>query len=299
MFDFLIARKQSQNVGQVKVSFRKLKAQIYWPTTDQKARGSNPCRRTNHEVLRYNSSIMTSSPESQANEEINKIIASKNIKPESIIESPMFYSSRQTITKILTRIKLFEKIREIQGSVVECGVYKADSLLTYFHLSNIFEPFSFTRKIIGFDTFTGFPNISNNDPEHAKISYLNNVDFELIQKIVVAQEKNKAIPAINKIELIQGDATLTIPKYVEDNPHLIISLLYLDFDLYEPTKKALELIDESISVGGVIVFDEALSSEWPGETLAMKEYLELSDKKFKTVSNTLSRQPTLALIRVE
>jgi len=30
------------------VSFRKLKAQIYWPTTDQKVRGSNPCGRTNH-----------------------------------------------------------------------------------------------------------------------------------------------------------------------------------------------------------------------------------------------------------
>jgi len=28
------------------VSFRKLKAQIYWPTTDQKVRGSNPCGRT-------------------------------------------------------------------------------------------------------------------------------------------------------------------------------------------------------------------------------------------------------------
>ena len=263
------------------MSFRQLKAQIYWPTTDQKVRGSNSCGRTNPEVLRYNFAIMTSSPESQANEEINKIIASKNIKLESIIESPMFYSSRQTITKILTRIKLFEKIREIQGSVVECGVYKADSLLTYFHLSNIFEPFSFTRKIIGFDTFTGFPNISNNDPEHAKISYLNNVDFELIQKIVVAQEKNKAIPAINKIELIQGDATLTIPKYVEDNPHLIISLLYLDFDLYEPTKIALQHLLPRVPIGGIVGFDELNQAKWAGETQALNDVLKISKVKLR------------------
>ena len=47
-FDFLIGRKHSQNVGQVKVSFRKLKVQIYWPTTDQKVRGSNPFGRTGH-----------------------------------------------------------------------------------------------------------------------------------------------------------------------------------------------------------------------------------------------------------
>ena len=45
-FDFLIGRKHSRKDRQVKVSFRELKAQIYWPSTDQKVRGSNPCGRT-------------------------------------------------------------------------------------------------------------------------------------------------------------------------------------------------------------------------------------------------------------
>ena len=224
---------------------------------------------------------MASSLESQASDEIYKIIASKNVKSQSIIESPMLYSSRQTITKILTRIKLFEKIREIQGSIVECGVYKADSLLTYFHLSNIFEPFSFTRKIIGFDTFSGFPSISTNDPDHAKISYLGDVDFELIQKIVSAQEKNKAIPLINKIELIQGDATLTIPKYIEENPHLIISLLYLDFDLYEPTKIALQHFLPRVPIGGIVGFDELNQAKWAGETQALNDVLKISRVKLR------------------
>jgi len=34
------------------VSFRELKAQIYWPTTDQKVRGSNPCGRTKQAVMK-------------------------------------------------------------------------------------------------------------------------------------------------------------------------------------------------------------------------------------------------------
>jgi len=46
-FDFLILRKSSWKDRQVKVSFRDLKAQIYWPAKDQKVRGSNPCGRTN------------------------------------------------------------------------------------------------------------------------------------------------------------------------------------------------------------------------------------------------------------
>ena len=46
-FDFLIGRKHSRKDRQVKVSFREVKAQVYWPTTDQKVRGSNPFGRTN------------------------------------------------------------------------------------------------------------------------------------------------------------------------------------------------------------------------------------------------------------
>jgi len=41
-FDFLIGRKHSRKDGLLKVSFSELKAQIYWTTTDQKVRGSNP-----------------------------------------------------------------------------------------------------------------------------------------------------------------------------------------------------------------------------------------------------------------
>ena len=141
--------------------------------------------------------------------------------------------------------------------------------------------FDFFVAIIGFDTFSGFPSISTNDPDHAKISYLGDVDFELIQKIVSAQEKNKAIPLINKIELIQGDATLTIPKYIEENPHLIISLLYLDFDLYEPTKIALQHFLPRVPIGGIVGFDELNQAKWAGETQALNDVLKISRVKLR------------------
>jgi len=48
VFDFLIARKYGQKGRQVELVFRKLKAQIYWPTTDQKVRGPNSCGRTSN-----------------------------------------------------------------------------------------------------------------------------------------------------------------------------------------------------------------------------------------------------------
>jgi hypothetical protein len=226
--------------------------------------------------------MLNQSPESHSAEQILKILDSQNMQFKDVIESPTLYASRQTITKVLTRIKLFEKILDVQGSIVECGVYKADSLMTYFHLSNIYEPFSFTRKIIGFDTFEGFPHISEKDVgSSAKMGHLNDVNYELIRLIIDAQEKNKAIPSINKIELVKGDANKTIPDYISRNSHLIISLLYLDFDLYEPTKIALEQLLPRVPVGGIVGFDELNQSKWGGETQALHDVLQIGKVRLK------------------
>ncbi len=58
MFDFLIGRKYGQKGRQVELVFRELKAQIYWPTTDQKVRGSNPCGRTSRFELKITKSLV-------------------------------------------------------------------------------------------------------------------------------------------------------------------------------------------------------------------------------------------------
>jgi hypothetical protein len=226
--------------------------------------------------------MITPSPESESTREILNLLESSKAEIKEVIQSPMFYSSRQTFTKILTRIKLFEKILTVQGSIVECGVYKADSLMTFFHLSNIYEPFSFTRKIIGFDTFEGFPHVSENDTgNYANLGHLNDISFDLLQAVVGAQEKNKAIAGINKIDLVKGDASKTIPDFIQKNPHLIISLLYLDFDLYHPTKIALEHLLPRVPIGGIVAFDELNQAKWAGETVAFNEMVGIGNVNLK------------------
>jgi hypothetical protein len=217
--------------------------------------------------------------------ELIKHVNDFGIELSDILEAPFLYMTRQHFTKTLTRIELFKKILDIQGSVVECGTYRADSLLTYFHLSNIFEPYSFTRKIIGFDTFTGFPSTSDNDnKEFAKINHLNDVNLPQIENMIKLQEKNKTLPNINKISLIEGNAIKTIPEYIAQNSHLIISLLYLDFDLYEPTKIALEYFLPRVPTGGIVAFDELNQSKWEGETRAFNEIVGIKNVELKKFS---------------
>jgi hypothetical protein len=76
---------------------------------------------------------------------------------------------------------------------------------------------------------------------------------------------------------VKGDVTVTIPEYLEKNPHLIISLLYLDLDLFEPTKTAIQYFLPRMPKGSLIVFDELNHPDWPGETLAVVEELGIGN----------------------
>ncbi len=49
----------------------------------------------------------------------------------------------------------------------------------------------------------------------------------------------------------------------------------MDFDLYEPTKKALEVFLPHMSKGAIICFDELNCPSYPGETMALLEMLDL------------------------
>ena len=149
----------------------------------------------------------------------------------------------------------------------------------------IYEPFNFTRKIIGFDTFSGFPSTHEKDGEadiiqEGAFSVTKGYE-EYLEKILDYHEKESPIPHIQKYQLIKGDATKEIDKFFKENPETIVAFAYFDFDVYAPTKKCLEVIKEHVTKGTVIGFDELNSHDFPGETLALKEVFGLSRYNIK------------------
>jgi hypothetical protein len=159
--------------------------------------------------------------------------------------------------------------------------------MTWLHFSSIFEPYNHTRKIIGFDTFSGFTSLdekdykygSSNEHLHEGGLRISNSMLDEIEHLVALHDLNRPLRHIPKIELVPGDACKTIPSYVESHPHLLISLLYLDFDIYQPTKAALESLYPRIVRGGIVAFDELNCPEFPGETIALLETLNLTQVK--------------------
>lgn len=190
------------------------------------------------------------------------------------------YASRQSIAKFLTKYELFKKVLHQNGSIVECGVLYGAGTLTWAKLSSIFEPANHTRKIIGFDTFEGFPELDVKDTDtgssvHLEKEGLTGSSYENVLKAVEVYDLNRPVSHIPKVEVIKGDVCETAEKYIEDNPHLVVSLLYLDLDIYLPTKKALEVFVPRMPKGSIICFDELNAKIFPGETAAVDEVLGL------------------------
>jgi Macrocin-O-methyltransferase (TylF) len=156
--------------------------------------------------------------------------------------------------------------------------------MLYAHLSSILEPYAFNRKIYGFDTFQGFRSLSGNDPGGLNENMFHDADFEVLKGMIEISDGNRALPQITKCEIIKGNAVETIPEFAKNHPELIIALLYLDFDIYEPTRVALEHFLPLVPKGGVVALDELNAHRWAGETIAFKEKPNLSSVKLRKFS---------------
>src|SRR5690606_7641466 len=153
-------------------------------------------------------------------------------------------------------------------------------LLEWAQLSAIYEPAGgVTREVFGFDTFTGFPSVSEKDTEnkaglkHAAGDLEVRDGYEDIQESIRLFDMNRNLPQFPKVHLIKGDFMKTSETFFDEYAHVIPALLYLDFDLYEPTKKALEIFYPRMPKGSIIAFDESNDPTWPGETQAIYETL--------------------------
>ena len=184
------------------------------------------------------------------------------------------YVRRQHLKRFLAMYELFKLVLPVKGSVVECGVFRGFGVMTWAKLSAMLEPENLTRRIYGFDTFSGFPTIGDKDkskfaqPEVGELSSSSHA--ELLQ-LIEEYDRDRFLGHLPKVELIAGDITKSAHAFVESHPHIIVSLLFIDCDLYEPTRAALRAFLPRMPKGAVVAFDELDNPIWPGETLAALE----------------------------
>ena len=196
--------------------------------------------------------------------------------PENQLLSNLgLFLNSKNLGRILFMNHIYQQIVDVPGIVVEFGTRWGQNMSLFAALRGIYEPFHRHRKIVGFDTFTGFPSLNERDGNSVmmnvgELTTTENYE-QYLDKIISLQEQDNPLGHIKKYEVRKGDAVKEIDKYLEENPQTIIALAYFDFDIYEPTLKCLNKIKDRVVKGSVIGFDELNDPDSPGETLALME----------------------------
>lgn len=198
----------------------------------------------------------------------------------------IFSGDTKVLGKLVARTNLFNRVIDIPGDIVECGVFKGSGLFTWLKLKEILSPNSF-KKIIGFDFFDTdslIKELSGIDKERMSALFENR-NFHLDNTYVDTLEQMILDAGFNQgdFELIQGDICKTSHDMVSKRPGFKISLLYMDLDLEKPTYEVLSAFWSRISKGGIVVFDEYAYHQW-SETLGVDKFVEENNLQVKTLN---------------
>lgn len=229
--------------------------------------------------------VLSSQDEKAIFEEFINHFKRSPLPDDEILPNLGLFLTSKNLSRILFFYEIYKCILHHHGIIIEFGVRWGQTLSIMSALRGIFEPFNRHRKIVGFDTFEGFKGIENKD---GKLSQCKNGSFSVskdyenyLDKVLFFQERLNPMSHIKKYELVKGDARETIPRYFKDRPETIVSLAIFDFDIYAPTKTALEVIKPHLCKGSILVFDELCDEIFPGETIALNEVFGLNNIKIQ------------------
>jgi hypothetical protein len=231
-------------------------------------------------------------------DKFSELFRNTPIPEEELMMNLGLFTNRQALSRIFFMHDLYKKIVDVHGVIMEFGCRWGQNLSLFESFRGMYEPYNYNRKIIGFDTFEGFKSIDKKDGKSAIVkegAYTVTKDYEeYLSELLLMHEQESPISHVKKFELIKGDATKTIDKYLKENPETIVAFAYFDFDIYSPTKKCLEAILPHLTKGSVLGFDELNWHDYPGETLALKEVLGLD--KYRIRRSPLCPTPSYIVI---
>lgn len=182
--------------------------------------------------------------------------------------------SYSNVARFLYFNSLFNRVKDIEGDIVECGVAGGK---TFSYLAFLSKYESKGRKVWAFDSFEGLPSPTMEDGVSAgfrgKFSAKIGLVMGLLQEAELDDDFIKT-----QVRFVPGFFEDTMKNYRGPG----IALLHIDVDLYKSYKTVLEALYPKVVPGGIIAFDEYLRptelSHYPEAHKAIDEYL--GDKKY-------------------
>jgi hypothetical protein len=198
----------------------------------------------------------------------------------------MISSDLKIFGKLLARTILFDKVKDVPGDIVECGVFKGTGIFSFLKLKRYFCPNTY-KKVVGFDFFDSknlIESLSPQDKDSMSVLFQGrNFIHDLSYKEFLNNKILESGFQEHEFELISGDVSKTVLDYVENRPGVKISLLYLDLDLEKPTYDVLTSFWNKVSSGGIIIFDEYAYHNW-SESIGVDRFFKDKDVEIKSLN---------------
>jgi len=213
-----------------------------------------------------------------------KLFRNTPIPDDEILMNLGLYLNSQNIARIIFFYEMYKKIVNTHGVIMEFGTRWGQTLAILSALRGIFEPFNRTRRIIGFDTFSGLTGSKLNDGKALDGMFGVTDEYDkYLEDVLKCQEDFNPISHIKKFDIIKGDVRNTLPEYLDNNKEIIISMAIFDMDIYEPTVETLRGILRYVHAGSILIFDDLLDEVFPGETIAVREVFDINRLKIKKI----------------
>jgi hypothetical protein len=184
------------------------------------------------------------------------------------------------------RYELVKMVVNVPGHIMEFGVFNGSNLLFMAKLLTVLAPGDL-RLLYGFDSWKGLTEFAGADGNAAQYRGAYNGRRDVLEQMITLHRLQ------DRVRLIDGLIETTLPSFLEENKHHPYSLIYLDTDLYKPTKLVLELCWDRVPPGGMIAFDEGYHDRYPGEGAAVQEFLPKVAGQYEAGHFVFARQPML------
>jgi len=168
-------------------------------------------------------------------------------------ESDVTYERKYNLNQI------FQLVRDVDGDVAECGVYRGSS--AYFLARQIIEQ-KLSKRLCLFDSFEGLSTPGRLDGEYWHAGALTSS----------IQDVQRALAPLGPASLVEFYPGW-IPDRFADVADRRFCFVHIDVDLHDPTFSSVSFFYPWMSAGGIILLDDYGFDSCPGVTAAVDQFM--------------------------
>lgn len=211
----------------------------------------------------------------KARDELVHFYKQSEIPTEDLLFNLGLYARSGVLVKFLLMHELYKRFVNIPGLLVEFGVWYGQNLVLLENLRAIHEPFNKQRRIVGFDSFTGY--------EGKPGFYAAGKGYkDYLARLLKTHQRMNVYGHQNiDHELVEGDASETVPQYFKDHKDAMVAFAFFDIGDYKPTVYAMQAIKPRLMSGSVLLLDQFTWDGADGEARALRETFARDEYKIE------------------